>query len=215
MAPAVYDQTSVDITPDHQTVSIADKEELLLRASGSILKFKGFLSVYQNATESRGDAEDAKARPSNSEQDRLLPPLEDGDPLSLVKSESAPTGVAPEQHFTQPPPRYTEASLVKELEEDGVGRPSTYASILDTLEKRKYVTIERKRRQFTPSSLGREVNRLLTQGFPDQIDVGFTAKMEKYLDDIENGTTPWLPVMKDFMTISTRKSSSPKKNCRT
>ena len=198
MAPAVYDQTSVDITPDHQTVSIADKEELLLRASGSILKFKGFLSVYQNATESRGDAEDAKARPSNSEQDRLLPPLEDGDPLSLVKSESAPTGVAPEQHFTQPPPRYTEASLVKELEEDGVGRPSTYASILDTLEKRKYVTIERKRRQFTPSSLGREVNRLLTQGFPDQIDVGFTAKMEKYLDDIENGTTPWLPVMKDF-----------------
>ncbi len=193
MAPAVYDQTSVDITLDPQ-----DNEELLLRASGSVLKFKGFLRVYETNFEPRIDADAPKTRPSNSGEDRLLPPLEDGDPLSLVKSESAPTGVTPEQHFTQPPPRYTEASLVKELEEDGVGRPSTYASILDTLEKRKYVAIERRRRQFTPSSLGREVNRLLIRGFPDQIDVGFTAKMEKYLDDIENGTTPWLPVMKDF-----------------
>ena len=211
MAPAVYDQTSVDITQDRQEAGGANEEELLLRASGSVLKFKGFLKVYETSFEPGNNVDTPKARPSSSEQDRLLPPLEDGDPLSLVKSESAPTGVKPEQHFTQPPPRYTEASLVKELEEDGVGRPSTYASILDTLEKRKYVTIERRRRQFTPSSLGREVNRLLIQGFPDQIDVGFTAKMEKYLDDIENGTTPWLPVMRDFYESFDRKIQVAKK----
>lgn len=211
MAPAVYDQTSVDITQDRQATGGANDEELLLRASGSILKFNGFLGVYQTSFEPEGNTGSRNARRSNSEQDRLLPPLEDGDPLSLVKSESAPTGVKPEQHFTQPPPRFTEASLVKELEEDGVGRPSTYASILDTLEKRKYVTIESRRRQFTPSSLGREVNRLLIQGFPDQIDVGFTAKMEKYLDDIEKGTTPWLPVMRDFYDNFDRKIQIAKK----
>ncbi|MDE0340566.1 MAG: type I DNA topoisomerase [Nitrospinae bacterium] len=211
MAPAVYDQTSVDITPDGQAANVAKDEELLLRASGSVLKFKGFLRVYETNFEPGSDADTPKTKPSNSEQDRLLPPLEDGDPLSFIKSESAPTGVAAEQHFTQPPPRYTEASLVKELEEDGVGRPSTYASILDTLEKRKYVTIERRRRQFTPSSLGREVNRLLIQGFPDQIDVGFTAKMEKYLDDIEKGTTPWLPVMRDFYDSFDQKIQTAKK----
>ena len=211
MAPAVYDQTGVDITQDRQEAGGANEEGLLLRASGSVLKFKGFLRVYETSFEPGNNEDTPKARPSGSEQDRLLPPLEDGDPLSLVKSESAPTGVKPEQHFTQPPPRYTEASLVKELEEDGVGRPSTYASILDTLEKRKYVTIERRRRQFTPSSLGREVNRLLIQGFPDQIDVGFTAKMEKYLDDIENGTTPWLPVMRDFYDNFDRKIQIAKK----
>ena len=206
MTSAVYDQTSVDITHDRQ-----EDEELLLRASGSVLKFKGFLRVYQSDSEPGNNADGPNSKSAGSGKDRLLPPLEDADPLSLVKSESAPTGVAPEQHFTQPPPRYTEASLVKELEEDGVGRPSTYASILDTLEKRKYVTIERKRRQFTPSSLGREVNRLLIQGFPDQIDVGFTAKMEKYLDDIENGTTPWLPVMRDFYDSFDRRIQIAKK----
>ena len=198
MSPAVYDQTSVDISLDHQAKNDAAEEELLLRASGSILKSAGFLKVYQDDAESRDDKDGQSPRPESSGGDRLLPPLAVNDPLSLVKSESAPTGVLPEQHFTQPPPRYTEASLVKELEEDGVGRPSTYASILDTLEKRKYVAVERKRRQFTPTSLGREVTRLLIQGFPDQIDVGFTAKMESSLDDIETGETPWLPIIKDF-----------------
>ncbi len=207
MTPAVFSQTSVDITPDHHPKN----EEFLLRASGSVLKFNGFLRAYQDDPEAGKDADSQKAGASNSGQDRLLPPLEDGDPLLFVNSEAAPTGVVAEQHFTQPPPRYTEASLVKELEEDGVGRPSTYASILDTLEKRKYVSIERKRRQFTPTSLGREVNRLLIQGFPDQIDVGFTAKMEKYLDDIEDGTTSWLPVMRDFYDNFDRKIQIAKK----
>lgn len=191
MAPAVYDQTSVDVAVDQRTES----EELLLRASGSVLRFAGFLKAHEDGAARANGEDGAGAKP---ERDRLLPPLAEGDPLLLVKSESAPTGVLPEQHFTQPPPRYTEASLVKELEEDGVGRPSTYANILDTLEKRKYVTMERKRRQFTPTQLGREVTRLLVRGFPDQMDVGFTAKMETSLDDIEKGEKPWLPVIRDF-----------------
>ncbi len=198
MTPAIYDQTSVDISLDHQREDDSGAEELLLRSSGSILKFAGFLKVYEDDAEFSGDADALKSKPSNAGRDRPLPPLAGNDLVSLVKSESVPTGVKPEQHFTQPPPRYTEASLVKELEEDGIGRPSTYASILDTLEKRKYVEIERKRRQFTPSPLGREVNRLLIQGFPEHIDVGFTAKMEGDLDDIESGTKPWLPIIKNF-----------------
>lgn len=198
MASAVYDRTSVDISVAQAKESGADEEELLLRASGSVLKFAGFLRVAQEGAASRSEGDAGDAKPSISERDRLLPPLEDGDILSLVCSESAPSGVAAEQHFTQPPPRYTEASLVKELEENGVGRPSTYASILDTLEKRKYVAVGEKQRQFTPSALGQEVHRLLIQGFPEHIDVGFTAKMEESLDNVENGTAPWLPVLRDF-----------------
>ncbi len=201
MKSAIYDQTSVDISLDQAKEGGAKEEEekLLLRASGSVLRFAGFLQVYQDNAASRSDGSAGESRPPHSERDRLLPPLEDGDLLSLVRSESAPSGVAAEQHFTKPPPRYTEASLVKELEENGVGRPSTYASILSTLEeKHKYVAVEKKGRQFTPSSLGREVHRLLIQGFPDHIDVGFTARMEEFLDNVENGTKPWLPVLRDF-----------------
>ncbi|MBI4251370.1 MAG: type I DNA topoisomerase [Candidatus Tectomicrobia bacterium] len=191
MAPAVYDQTSVDISA----------EELLLRATGSVLKFAGFLDAYQDRPEETSDAppegEEENGRAANG-RDRLLPPLEENDPLRLRAAEAASTGVLPEQHFTQPPPRYTEATLVKELEEDGVGRPSTYASILDTLEKRKYVTIERRKRQLIPTSLGREVNKLLVRGFPEVMDVKFTAKMESDLDDIEKGSAPWLPILRSF-----------------
>ncbi len=129
---------------------------------------------------------------------RLLPELTENDPLALIAAEEAKSGVLPEQHFTQPPPRYTEAALVKELEEDGVGRPSTYASILDTLEKRRYVLLEKRKRNFTPTSLGIEVNRLIVQGFPDEINVKFTAKIESDLDEIESGKQPWLPILRNF-----------------
>ncbi|MBT5367420.1 MAG: DNA topoisomerase I, partial [Nitrospinaceae bacterium] len=169
----------------------------LLRASGSILKFPGFLKVYQDDTPESQNG-DGEAASNSSGRDRLLPPLENNDPITLVASENTSTGVLPEQHFTQPRPRYTEAALVKELEEDGVGRPSTYASILDTLEKRRYVTLERKNRQFTPTSLGLEVNKMIVQGFPEEIDVKFTAKVENDLDDIENGNQAWLPILKTF-----------------
>ncbi|MEK6711048.1 MAG: DNA topoisomerase, partial [Nitrospinota bacterium] len=191
MAPAVYDQTSVDIAA----------EDLVLRASGSVLKFPGFLDVYQDRTDESPDAppggEEDNGQLANG-RDRLLPPLEEDDPLRLRGAEPAASGVLPEQHFTQPPPRYTEAALVKELEEDGVGRPSTYATILDTLEKRRYVVIERRKRQFIPTALGREVNKLLVQGFPEVMDVKFTAKMESDLDEIEKGAAPWLPILRSF-----------------
>ncbi len=189
MTPAVYDQTSVDIKADH----------LILRATGSILKFPGFLKVYEDTSTAGGNITNGSGdNESWSGRDRILPPLEESDAVSLIATDKTDTGILPEQHFTQPPPRYTEAALVKELEEDGVGRPSTYASILDTLEKRRYVSLERKSRQFTPTSLGIEVNRLLIQGFPEEIDVKFTAKIENSLDDIESGNLPWLPMLRDF-----------------
>ncbi|MDA1001590.1 MAG: type I DNA topoisomerase, partial [bacterium] len=199
MNPAVYDQTSVDIPA----------ENLLLRATGSILKFPGFLEVYQDKAEENNGAETAAANGANG-KDRFLPSVETGDALRRLSTEEAKSGVVPAQHFTQPPPRYTEASLVKELEEDGVGRPSTYASILDTLEKRRYVIVDRRRRQFTPTSLGREVSKLLVQGFPEEMDVKFTAKMEHDLDEIEEGTRPWLPVLSDFYNQFDRKVQSAK-----
>ncbi len=204
MKPAVYDQTSVDIEAS---------ERLLLRAIGSVLKFEGFLKAYQeNGKEGAAESEENGEKLAGRGKSQTLPPLSEGDALSLVASEKAPSGVLTEQHFTQPPPRYTEASLVKELEEDGVGRPSTYATILDTLEKRKYVTVDRKKRQFVPTPLGREVNKLLILGFPDEIDVKFTAKMEKSLDDIEGGKTPWLPVLSDFYRQFEQKVQEAKKS---
>lgn len=200
MTPAVYDQTTVDIMA----------EDLLLRASGSILKFAGFLELYQDTNAENGDNQNGERSSVGSSRDRLLPPLEENDLLKLLATEEFPTGVVPEQHFTQPPPRYSEASLVKELEEDGVGRPSTYATIIDTLEKRKYVTLERRKRQFTPSSLGREVNKLLVEGFPDEINVKFTARVENDLDEIEKGDKPWLPILRDFYDQFDKKIQSAK-----
>ncbi|MFP6890904.1 MAG: type I DNA topoisomerase [Nitrospinota bacterium] len=198
MTPAVFDQTSVDIAAG----------PLTLRATGSVMKFSGFLEVYQEKSDEFIDTENST---SASGSDRLLPNLEKDDPVFPLASEATPTGVLPEQHFTQPPPRYTEAALVKELEEDGVGRPSTYATILDTLEKRKYVVMERKKRQFTPTSLGIEVNNLLIQGFPEEIDVKFTAKIESALDDIENGEIPWLPMLRNFYDQFDKKIQAAKK----
>ncbi len=198
MTPAVYDQTSVDIMA----------EDLLLRASGSILKFSGFLELYQDNGE---DAENGDEERISSSRDRLLPQLEENDSIALRFTEAAESGVLPEQHFTQPPPRYSEASLVKELEEDGVGRPSTYASIIDTLEKRKYVLLERRKRQFTPTPLGREVNKLLVEGFPDEINVKFTAQIENDLDNIEKGDKPWLPILRDFYVQFDKKIQEAKK----
>ncbi len=201
MAPAVYDQTTVDIVAG----------DLLLRASGSVLKFPGFLDLYQEKTEEAAENSNGDEGRAPGGRDRLLPPLAENDPLALRATEAAPSGVLPEQHFTQPPPRYSEATLVKELEEDGVGRPSTYATILDTLEKRKYVTVERKKRQFIPTPLGREVSKLLIQGFPEVMDVKFTAKMESDLDEIERGTAPWLPVLRDFYQRFEKKVQEAKK----
>lgn len=149
----------------------------ILRASGSVMKFPGFMALY---TETLDELE---------EEEGLLPPLKEGDPLGLLALE-------PRQHFTQPPPRYTEATLVKALEEKGIGRPSTYAAILSTIADRKYVHKESGR--FAPTELGTVVNDYLVEHFPELLDVGFTAKMEDELDHIETGDSRWVEVVKDF-----------------
>jgi DNA topoisomerase I len=168
MAPAVYDQTSVDIQAG----------ELTFRASGSVLRFDGFVRVY---LEGRDDDVEEEAG--------TLPELVVGQVLRLVE-------LSPEQHFTEPPPRYSEASLVKALEEHGIGRPSTYSPTISTLQERKYVRLDRKR--FHPEDVGIVVTDLLADVFPKVIDLGFTAEMEEDLDRIASGAKPWEPIVKTF-----------------
>jgi DNA topoisomerase I len=175
MADAVLDVTSVDVTA---TPSAGDA--YLFRASASRVRFPGFRAVY---VEARDDGEDEDA------DTRALPDLAAGDPLHLHE-------LLPDQHFTEPPPRYTEASLVKALEENGIGRPSTYAPILSTLQDRSYV--ERVGRQLRPLELGFVVTDLLVEHFPEFVDVGFTAGMEEELDDIATGERPWQPVVDQY-----------------
>ncbi len=173
MNPAVYDQTAVDIARGRAT----------LRATGQIMRFPGFTAVY-----SESQTDDAAAE-KKADSDKLLPPLEEGDVIVLVE-------IKPEQHFTQPPPRFTEASLVKELEEDGIGRPSTYASILSTIVDRGYV--EKQEGRFFPTELGTLVNELLVEAFPDILNAAFTAQMEEGLDKVEEGETEWQKLLGDF-----------------
>ena len=173
MVPAVYDQTSVDITRGRAT----------LRATGQVLKFAGFTSVY---TEQETD--DAKAEQAER-KDKLLPALAVGMPVEL-------TDIRPDQHFTQPPPRFTEASLVKELEENGIGRPSTYAAILSTIVDRGYA--EKESARFRPTELGTLVNELLIGSFPGILNVDFTAQMEEDLDKVEDGQRNWRDLLGSF-----------------
>jgi DNA topoisomerase I len=174
MRPAIFDVTTADIAA----------AEFGLRASGSVLKFDGFLKVYTEDRPTTGAANDEEA-----DQNRALPPLHAGQVLRVLE-------VKPEQHFTQPPPRYTEASLVAELEKRGIGRPSTYATILSVIQDRDYV--ETKERKFYPTELGRLVSDLLVEHFPDVMDVEFTAAMENLLDQVEEGKRPWVGVLRDF-----------------
>jgi len=171
MVPAVFDQTTVDIAAGDYT----------FRASGSVQKFDGYLAVYQVAAEDDEEAEEANKA--------LLPAVSEGEVLRLEN-------VRPEQHFTEPPPRYNDATLVKELEEKGIGRPSTYASIISTIVDREYVTKDQGR--FSPTMLGEKVSNLLVKSFEDIFDVGFTARMEEELDEIEEGKLPWRKSVKEF-----------------
>lgn len=179
MAAAVYDATTVDIA----TAEPLEQGSYSFRASGQILRFAGFLKLYQ---EGRDDSSDDK----DSEQgDKELPPLQSGQQLAQQELKA-------EQHFTQPPPRYTEASLVKTLEEYGIGRPSTYASILNTLVQRQYVRLEK--RTFYPEDIGMVVNDLLSKHFAPYVDYAFTARMEENLDAISRGETSWRPKLREF-----------------
>lgn len=179
MANAVFDQTTVDVGAGRAAKD--EKRPYTFRATGSVVKFPGFISVYREGHDA-GDAED--------EMDQAaLPPLNEGELLDLLK-------LWPEQHFTQPPPRYTEATLVKILEEQGIGRPSTYAPILSTIVDRGYVVKDEKK--FTPTDLGIAVNDLLVEHFPDIVDIGFTSNMEEELDEVASGDRRWQPVISEF-----------------
>ena len=170
MAPAKFDAVSVDLA--------VGNDNNLFRATGQTMIFPGFIAVYM---EGRDDAEE--------EDETKLPMLETGETLDVDK-------IFGDQHFTEPPPRYSEASLVKTLEEHGIGRPSTYASIISTLQDREYVLLDKKR--FTPTDVGRVVNKFLTEHFTRYVDYGFTANLENELDQIAGGEREWIPVLDEF-----------------
>jgi len=171
MMPAIFDQTTIDI----------EAGRFLFRATGSVLKFDGFLRVYEEGRDEKSDEDEEAAR--------KLPLVEKGESLKL-------NSVAPEQHFTEPPPRYTEATLVKALEEKGIGRPSTYAAIMTTILDREYV--EKVEGRFHPTALGMTVNDLLVASFDDLFNESYTARMEEELDEIEEGKLKWTEALKEF-----------------
>ena len=171
MATALIDQVGVDIT--------SPAGDVILRATGSTVAFDGYLAVY---TEDFDD-------PTDEEDNRRLPPLKERDALDRGE-------IKPEQHFTQPPPRYSEASLVKKLEELGIGRPSTYASIIQVLQDRNYVRLDKKR--FIPEDRGRLVTAFLSEFFKRYVEYDFTADLENQLDDVSGGRVAWKKVLEDF-----------------
>ncbi len=177
MSAAIFDNTTVDIEAKYPY----SKADYLFRTSSSILRFPGFIVLY---TEQKDPGEEEKGGSS-------LPPLEKGDELKLL-------GLFPEQHFTQPPPRFTEATLIKMLEQWGIGRPSTYAPTLSTIQEREYVT--KTNGSFQPTELGFVVNDSVSQYFPDIVDIKFTARMEDELDEIANEKRDWVGVIQDFYT---------------
>ncbi len=174
MTPAVLDQTTIDISAGGY----------FFRATGSVIKFNGFMAVYMESND-----EVPIQNRGNSDEEAILPPVKGGQVLSQLKLD-------PKQHFTQPPPRYTEATLVKELEAKGIGRPSTYAAIISTIQDREYVVKEKG--SFMSTDIGKLVNQLLIKGFPNILEVQFTAKMEELLDTIADGKVDWVKVMRDF-----------------
>lgn len=187
MAPAILDGTTVDIAAGSEAeLAKAAEAPIVFRATGSVVRFPGFMAVY-TAGRDDGDSDELDAG--------ALPPLDQGEALDLLR-------LLPEQHFTQPPPRYTEATLVKALEEQGIGRPSTYAPTIATLQARSYVTIEEKK--LLPTELGTVVNDLLVEHFPSVFDIGFTSQLEDELDEIASGDRAWVPTMKAFYGPFTR-----------
>lgn len=168
MAPAILDTVTVDLK----------NNEIIFKANGSTVKFPGFMKLYIEGTDEQTE-----------ETNNLLPEMEIGDKVTSLS-------IDPKQHFTQPPPRYTEARLVKELEELGIGRPSTYAPTLDVIQKRGYVQLDAKR--FVPTELGEIVHQILLEFFPDIVNIEFTAKLEEDLDKIEEGKINWVKIIDDF-----------------
>ncbi|HET7459562.1 MAG TPA: type I DNA topoisomerase [Gemmatimonadaceae bacterium] len=185
MAPAVFDTTTVDFdlrgAPTAEPGATRIGRSYLFRSTGSVVKFQGFLALYREAREEG----DAKAL----EDEQALPAVEVGEQVPVKE-------IAPSQHFTEPPPRFSEASLVKELERLGIGRPSTYASIISTLVDRRYAQLEQRR--FFPTELGESVEKVMVKQFPEVFDVRFTSTMEGELDKVEEGTVSWQRVLEEF-----------------
>ncbi|HEY5647897.1 MAG TPA: DNA topoisomerase, partial [Nitrospiria bacterium] len=197
MNPAKLEMTRVDI----------EAGNMLFRANGQVVKFKGFTVLY---TESQDDKKEEKkgdspAGKAEAEGERTLPELEEGQTLNLL-------GLDPKQHFTQPPPRFTEALLIKDLEDKGIGRPSTYHSILSTIVDREYV--EKEEGRLKPTDLGKVVNELLVQHFPEVLNVAFTARMETELDEIEDGEKPWVETVRQFYEPFNKNLSKAQKEMR-
>jgi DNA topoisomerase-1 len=180
MRPAILDNTTADVAAGKPAELATGEAPFVFRATGSVVRFPGFMRVYE-AGRDEGDTDELDKG--------ALPPLTAGEELDLLR-------LLPEQHFTQPPPRYTEASLVKALEERGIGRPSTYAPTIGTLVARSYVTTEEKK--LVPTELGMVVTDLLGEHFPSLFDVGFTSRMEEELDEIAAGDRAWVPTMRAF-----------------
>jgi DNA topoisomerase-1 len=190
MSPALYDTLSIDV------LGKTHLHNYIFRASGSTVLFQGYLIVYE-------EARDEDQKTDEEETTRIPPGLTEGQQQELVR-------LIPEQHFTQPPPRFSEATLVRTLEEYGIGRPSTYAPILGTLQQRGYVI--RDGRKLTPTETGILVNDLLVEHFPDILNVGFTAQMEGDLDRIATGELPWVNVIKEFYSPFAREVETAEKN---
>ncbi len=180
MAPARLDNTRIDVAATPSGVSASKNPPYVFRATGSIVTFRGWMAVYQKGRDDNEVDEIDKA---------VLPDVAEGEALDLEK-------LLPEQHFTQPPPRYSEATLVKALEEQGIGRPSTYAPTIGTLRARNYVTVEE--RKLVPTELGTVVNDLLVEHFPNLFELGFTSRLETELDEIAAGERAWVPTLREF-----------------
>jgi DNA topoisomerase-1 len=185
MLPATFDETTVDVTATPHTAA----PDYVFRVKGTVPKFPGWMATYGLTAGEQPDSSDAKAAEDEEGATGVLPPLAEGDRLELK-------GLRPEQKFTQPPPRFTEATLVKELEENGIGRPSTYASIISVLQDRDYVNKIEGR--FKPTALGVIISDLLTKSFEDIIDVEYTRSLEDDLDKIEQGKTDYVKTLAEF-----------------
>jgi DNA topoisomerase-1 len=196
MAAAVFDSTTVDIGAGRAIQVGSESDPYTFRATGSVLKFPGFLAVYNVSLDEGEEDEDSERR---------LPPLEERERLDLQQ-------LLPIQHFTEPPPRFTEASLVKELERLGIGRPSTYAPTLATVVEREYVTVSDKK--LLPTTLGSVVTDLLVEHFGSIVDYSFTSEMEQQLDDIAEGEKQWGPVLRAFYTPFERTLASARETMR-
>ena len=181
MAPAVFDTTTVDFDIPAREQPQIGRRSYLFRSTGSVIKFQGFLALYRETREEG----DSKAL----EDEQALPVIEQGETIPVLS-------ITPSQHFTEPPPRFSEASLVKELERLGIGRPSTYASIISVLADRRYVNLEQRR--FFPTELGETVEKVMVKQFPDIFNVDFTSGMELELDKVEEGELGWRTVLQDF-----------------